>query len=62
MTRGWLIKDKADDNRAKFWENTQTVKNSMYSKTSELQPVNLSEMSRDTAGMDQRVADSLQRF
>ena len=28
------------------------------SKTSKLQPVNLSEMSRDTAGVNQGVADS----
>ena len=32
------------------------------SKTSKLQPVNLSEMSRDTASVHQRAADSLQSF
>ena len=32
------------------------------SKTSKLQPVNLSETSRDAAGVRQKVAYSLQRF
>ena len=32
------------------------------SKTSNLQPVNPSETSRDTAGVHQRAADSLQSF
>ena len=32
------------------------------SEISKLQPVNLSEASRDTAGVHQKVADSLQSF
>ena len=45
----------------KFEKIRKTVKNST-AKTSKLQPVNLSEMSRDTAGVHQRVTDSLQSF
>ena len=54
-------KIKPDDNRAKFWENKQNSEK-FDSETSELQPVNLSEMSGDTSGVHQWMADSLQRF
>ena len=50
---------KADDYRAKFWEYKQNGEK-FDSETSKLQPVNLSETSRDTAGVHQRAADLLQ--
>ena len=55
-----LWKIKTDDNRAKFWEKQNSE--IFDSETSKHQPVNLSETSGDTAGVQQRTADSLQRF
>ena len=49
---------KTDDNRAKFSENKQNSEK-FDSETSKLQPVNLSETSRHTAGVHQRAADIL---
>ena len=54
-------KMKPGDNRAKFWENEENSEK-FDSRTSKLQSVNLSETSRDTVGVHQRVADSLQGF
>ena len=45
-----------------FEKISKTVREKFESETSKLQPVNLSETSRDTAGVHQRVADSLQSF
>ena len=50
---------KTDYNRAKFWENKQNSEK-FHSETMELQPINLSETSRDTAGVHQRADDSSQ--
>ena len=49
------------DNQAKFWENKQNSE-TFDSETSKLQPVNPSETSRHTAGVNQRAADSVQGF
>ena len=52
---------RSDDDRAKFLEYKQNSKK-FDSETSKLQPVNISETSRDTDGVHQRAANSLQSF
>ena len=52
---------KADDNRARFPRNQQHSEK-LDSETSKLYPLNLSEKRRDTVGVHQRAADSLQRL
>ena len=47
--------------KLKFEKISKTVEN-IDSKTSKLQPVNLSEMFRDTADVHRRAADFLQSF
>ena len=56
-----FLKIKADDNQARFSRNQQNSEK-FDSETSKLYPVNLSEKRRDTVGVHQRAADSLQRL
>ena len=44
------------------FENNKYNSENFDSETSKLEPVNLAETSRHTAGVHQRVADSLQSF
>ena len=52
-----FIKIRPNDNRAKFPENSKTA-----NKSTKFQPVNLSGKSGDTAGVHQRLTDSLLSF
>ena len=56
-----FLKIKANDNLARFSRNPQNSEK-FDSETLKLKPVNLSEKCRDTVGVHQRAADSLQRL
>ena len=56
-----FLKIKTDYDRARFSRNQQDSEK-FDSEASKLQPVNLSETSKDPATIYQRVAESLQSF